>query len=151
MDVTQLSRSRRVKLLGFCYRFLMRKKILLVDDDMEIIEMVSFNLKKAGFSIGTASDGVEALKKARSIAPDLILLDLMLPELDGFAVCEILRRDKTTASIPIVMLTALSSELSRLAGLDCGADAYVTKPFSPRQLVSKVDDILKKRDSSLRN
>ena len=125
----------------------MRKKILVVDDDADLVELLTFNLKKAGFAIGTAFDGVEALKKARSIAPDLILLDLMLPELDGFAVCEILRRDTVTASIPVIMLTALSGELGRFAGLDCGANDYVTKPFSPKQLVSKVDELLKIRDT----
>jgi len=125
----------------------MRKKILVVDDDADIVELLSFNLKKAGFAIGTAGDGIEALKKARSIAPDLILLDLMLPELDGFAVCEILRRDAATASIPVIMLTALSTELGRLAGLDSGANDYITKPFSPKQLVSKVDHLLKKQDT----
>jgi two-component system, OmpR family, alkaline phosphatase synthesis response regulator PhoP len=121
----------------------MRKKILVVDDDADLVEMVCFNLKKAGFAIGTAFNGVEALKKARSIMPDLILLDLMLPELDGFAVCEILRRDKTTASIQIVMLTALASELGRLTGLGCGANDYMTKPFSPKDLVSRVQNILR--------
>jgi DNA-binding response OmpR family regulator len=125
----------------------MRKKILVVDDDTGLVELLSFNLKKAGFAIGTAFDGIEALKKARSIAPDLILLDLMLPELDGFAVCEILRRDSATASIPVIMLTALSGELGRLAGLDSGANDYVTKPFSLKQLVSKVDEFLKNRDT----
>jgi two-component system alkaline phosphatase synthesis response regulator PhoP len=128
-----------------------RKKILIVDDDVDILNLLSFNLKKAGFAVGTASDGIEAIKKVRSLEPDLVLLDLLLPELDGFAVCEILRRDKTTATIPIIIVTALSSELSRLAGMDCGADAYVTKPFSPRQLVSKVDDVLKKLDRSHTN
>src|SRR5579864_1498702 len=107
----------------------MPKKILVVDDDADVVELLCFNLKKAGFAIGTAFNGVEALKKARSIAPDLILLDLMLPELDGFAVCEILRRDPATASIPIIMVTALSTQLARLAGLEAGANAYVTKPF----------------------
>jgi len=125
----------------------MRKKILVVDDDAELVELLTFNLKRAGFAIGTAFDGVEALKKARSIAPDLILLDLMLPELDGFAVCEILRRTAATAAIPVIMLTARSGELGRLAGMDSGANDYVTKPFSPRQLVSKVDELLKIRDS----
>jgi two-component system, OmpR family, alkaline phosphatase synthesis response regulator PhoP len=120
-----------------------QKKILVVDDDEELIELVRFNLKKAGFAIGTAMNGVEALKKARSLSPDLILLDLMLPELDGFAVCEILRRDSATSSTPIIMLTALSSQLGRLAGLDCGATDYVTKPFSARQLVSKVEQLLR--------
>lgn len=117
----------------------MRKKILVVDDDGELVELIGFNLKKAGFAVGTALNGVEALKKARSLSPDLIVLDVMLPELDGFAVCEILRRDRATASTPIVMLTALSSELSRFAGLDCGANEYVTKPFSPRLLLSRIE------------
>jgi two-component system, OmpR family, alkaline phosphatase synthesis response regulator PhoP len=121
---------------------LVRKRILVVDDDADVVEMLCFNLKKAGFAIGTAFNGVEALKKARSIMPDLILLDLMLPELDGFAVCEILRRDKATASIQIIMLTAMASELGRLTGLDCGANDYVSKPFSPKDLVSRVQNLL---------
>jgi two-component system alkaline phosphatase synthesis response regulator PhoP len=121
----------------------LRRKILVVDDDADLIELLSFNLKKAGFSIGTALDGVDALKKARSIRPDLILLDLMLPGLDGFAVCETLRRDAATASIPIIIVTAFSSELGRLAGLDCGANDYVTKPFSPKTLVSRVQRLVR--------
>src|ERR1039457_2948774 len=125
----------------------MRKKIFVVDDDADLVELLSFNLKKAGFAIGTAFDGVEALKKARSIAPDLILLDVMLPELDGLAVCEILRRDSATASIPVIMLTALTGELGRLAGLESGANDYVTKPFSAKQLVSKVAELIEKRDT----
>jgi DNA-binding response OmpR family regulator len=120
----------------------MRKKILVVDDDADIVELLCFNLKKAGFAIGTATDGIEALKKAHSLAPDLILLDLMMPELDGFAVCEILRRDSVTANIPIIMLTALSSELSRMAGLGSGANDYVAKPFSPGVLVARIEKLL---------
>ncbi len=126
----------------------MRKKILVVDDDADIVELLSFTLKQAGFAIGTACNGVEALQRARSFAPDLMLLDLMLPKLDGFAVCEILRRRVTTAAIPIVLLTGLSGEMSRLAGLDSGATDYMTKPFSPRLLVSKVETLLKKRDTT---
>ena len=122
----------------------MRKKILVVDDDAELVELISFNLKHAGYSIGTASNGVEAIKKARSLEPDLIVLDVMMPELDGFAVCEILRRDSTTAFIPILMLTALSSELGRLAGLGSGASDFVTKPFSPRLLVQRIEELLQK-------
>jgi DNA-binding response OmpR family regulator len=120
----------------------MRKKILLVEDDAEIVELLSFNLKNAGFSVGTATEGIEGLKKARSLAPDLILLDLMLPELDGFAVCEILRRDPCTASIPIIMLTAMTSHLARVNGLSSGANDYITKPFSMKALVSKVESML---------
>jgi DNA-binding response OmpR family regulator len=122
----------------------MRKKILVVDDDAELVELVSFNLKQAGYAIGTASNGVEAIKKARSLEPDLIVLDVMMPELDGFAVCEILRRDSSTASIPIMMLTALSSELGRMAGLGSGASDFLTKPFSPRLLIARIEELLKK-------
>jgi DNA-binding response OmpR family regulator len=122
----------------------MRKKILVVDDDAELVELISFNLKQAGHSVGTASNGVEALKKARSLEPDLIVLDVMMPELDGFAVCEILRRDSSTATVPILMLTALSSELGRLAGLGSGASEFITKPFSPRVLVQRIEELLQK-------
>jgi DNA-binding response OmpR family regulator len=87
---------------------------------------------------------VDAIKKARTLLPDLIVLDVMMPELDGFAVCEILRRDSTTASLPIMMLTALSSELGRVAGLGSGATDFVTKPFSPRLLVQRIEDLLQK-------
>ena len=121
----------------------MRKKILVVDDDAELVELVSFNLKQAGYSIGTAADGVEAIKKARSLAPDLILLDVMMPELDGFAVCEILRRDPAFAQTPIIMLTALSSELGRMAGLGSGATDFLSKPFSPRLLLARIEEMLK--------
>lgn len=120
----------------------MRQKILVVDDDSELVELVSFSLKQAGYTVGTASDGVEAIKKARTLSPDLIVLDVMMPELDGFAVCEILRRDSATASIPIMMLTALSSELGRMAGLGSGATDFLTKPFSPRQLLARIEDLL---------
>ena len=126
----------------------MRKKILVVDDDAELVELVCFNLKQAGYDIGTAANGVEALKKAHSLMPDLIILDVMMPELDGFAVCEILRRDPTTASIPIIMLTALSSELGRMAGLGSGATDFLSKPFSPRLLVERIEELLKKAQNS---
>jgi DNA-binding response OmpR family regulator len=115
-----------------------RKKILVVEDDLEQSELLCFNLKKAGFAIGTAADGIQALKKARSLSPDLILLDLMLPEMDGFAVCEILRRHPATASVPIIMLTALSSELARINGLALGANDYITKPFNLKDLIERV-------------
>ncbi len=126
----------------------MPKKILVVDDDAELIELVSFNLKQAGYSIGTASNGVEAIKKARTLGPDLIVLDVMMPELDGFAVCEILRRDTAFSHIPIIMLTALSSELGRMAGLGSGATEFLSKPFSPRLLVARIDEMLKKAEKT---
>jgi DNA-binding response OmpR family regulator len=126
-----------------------RKKILVVEDDEDLVELLRFSLKNAGFAIGTAGDGVEALKKARTVSPDLILLDLMLPELDGFAVCEILRQDPATASVPILMLTAMSGELARVAGLEAGANDYMTKPFSPRQLIARVQTLLKSRSGGV--
>jgi len=120
----------------------MQKKILVVDDDAELVELLCFNLKQAGFAAVTASNGIEALKKAGSISPDLILLDLMLPELNGFGVCETLRRTPATATTPIIMLTAISGEMGRMAGLDCGANDYITKPFSPRELILRVEKLL---------
>ncbi|MCX6925117.1 MAG: response regulator [Verrucomicrobia bacterium] len=122
----------------------MPKKILIVEDDIEMVELLRFNLKAEGYALGTAADGIEALKKARSIRPDLILLDLMLPELDGFAVCDILRHDPKTASIPIIMLTAMSGQLSRLNGLDAGANVYITKPFSHSYLLQCIHDLLQR-------
>lgn len=116
----------------------MQKKILVVEDDLEMASLLTFNLKKAGYAVGTAKDGVEAVKKARSVRPDLILLDLVLPELDGFAVCELLRREKPTARTPIIMLTALSGSLSRVAGLGCGADEFHTKPFNIAELQASI-------------
>jgi DNA-binding response OmpR family regulator len=122
----------------------MQKKVLVVEDDSELVELLSFNLKKAGFAVGTAADGIEALKKARSLLPDLILLDLMLPELDGFAVCEILREAPQTATVPIIMLTAISGQMARLIGLEAGASEYISKPFSPKNVVMRVEGWLAK-------
>lgn len=120
-----------------------RKKILVVDDDSELLDLLRFNLKRAGFAVGTATNGVEALRKTCSISPDLILLDLMLPELDGFAVCQLLRRDSATAFIPIIMLTALAGELGRMVGMDSGADDYMTKPFNTSALVQRVQQLIR--------
>ncbi len=114
----------------------------MVEDDLELVELLRFNLTNAGFSVTAATDGAEALKKARSLLPDLILLDLMLPELDGFAVCEILRREASTASVPIIILTAMSTQFARLAGLESGANDYITKPFSPKYLLRRIETLL---------
>src|SRR5258705_7974865 len=119
-----------------------RPKILVVDDEPEAVELVEFNLKQAGFDVAVAADGAEALKKARTLLPSLIVLDLMLPEVDGLEVCKMLRRDPATAAIPIIMLTAKAAEIDRVLGLELGADDYLTKPFSPRELVLRVKNIL---------
>ena len=118
-------------------------KILVVDDEPDAIELIKFNLKSAGYEVVTAADGEEALKKARSLLPDLIILDLMLPEVDGLEVCKILRRDARVSAIPIIMLTAKAAEIDRVLGLELGADDYVTKPFSPRELVLRVKRLLR--------
>lgn len=122
----------------------MKPKILVVDDEPEAVELVEFNLKQAGFDVTSAADGAEAVKKARAQPPDLVVLDLMLPEIDGLEVCKILRRDPATASIPILMLTARASEVDRVLGLELGADDYVTKPFSPRELVLRVRKLIER-------
>ena len=122
----------------------MRSKILVVDDEPEAIELVEFNLKQAGFDVMAAADGAEALKKARAALPSLIVLDLMIPEVDGLEVCKMLRRDPATAMIPIVMVTAKAAEIDRVLGLELGADDYITKPFSPRELVLRVKKILQR-------
>jgi len=120
----------------------MRKKILVVEDDPDQLEVVRFTLKNAGFAIGTATNGIDALKKAQTVSPDLIILDVMMPELDGFAVCETLRGNPATASIPILMLTGLCSHISRLVGYESGATDYVIKPFDAEQLVTRVERLL---------
>jgi two-component system phosphate regulon response regulator PhoB len=120
-----------------------KSRILVVDDEPDAIELVAFNLKGAGYDVSTAVDGEEALKKARDQLPDLIVLDLMIPAVDGLEVCKILRRDARTATIPIVMLTAKAAEVDRVLGLELGADDYVTKPFSPRELVLRVKRLLR--------
>ena len=116
----------------------MKNRILVVDDEPDVLDLVTYNLGQAGFQTDTAADGAEALRKARSTTPDLILLDLMLPELDGLEVCKLLRRDSKTSAIPIIMLTARASELDRIVGLELGAADYVPKPFSPRELILRV-------------
>jgi DNA-binding response OmpR family regulator len=120
----------------------MRKTILIVDDDTDLLDMLKCSFAQAGFSTVTATDGKDGLSKARTLAPDLIVLDLVLPELDGFTVCETLRRDRATAGIPIIMLTGLTSQLNRFAGLGCGAVDYVTKPITADQLLARVEGLL---------
>jgi len=123
----------------------MGKTILVVDDEPDIVEIIQYNLEKSDFEVVVAEDGPGALEKAREEAPDLIVLDLMLPGLEGTDVCRLLKQDERTRSIPILMLTAKSEEMDRIIGLELGADDYVTKPFSPREIVLRVRNILRRR------
>jgi two-component system phosphate regulon response regulator PhoB len=120
----------------------MKPKILVVDDEADALEVLGFKLREAGFSPLFAQDGTRALAAVRSERPDLVVLDLMLPEIDGLEVCKLLRRDPATARIPIIMLTARAAEMDRVVGLELGADDYVTKPFSPRELVLRIRKLL---------
>lgn len=120
------------------------RHILVVDDEPDLIELVSYNLKKEGFKVSTASDGEESLKKIREGRFDLVLLDLMLPGIHGMELCRILKGNTDTSSLPIIMLTAKGEEVDRILGLEMGADDYITKPFSPRELVARVKAVLRR-------
>ena len=118
------------------------QKILVVDDDAELLDLICLSLKDAGFSTVGCRKGVDALREARSFAPDLIVLDLVLPEMDGFTVCETLRKDKATAKIPVLILTGLTSQLNRFAGLESGACGYLFKPITMDKLIAKIRSLL---------
>ncbi len=119
----------------------MSGKILVVEDEVPLLETLNYNLTKQGYDVCTATDGLRALEVARLEHPDLILLDVMLPEMDGFEVCRILRREM---NVPIIMLTARTDEVDRVVGLEVGADDYVTKPFSMRELLARVKASLRR-------
>lgn len=112
--------------------------ILAVDDEVNILELLKFNLTKEGYQVITATEGQQALKYAREEKPDLIILDIMLPGMDGYDVCRILKADRETAGIPVIMLSAKGDVLDKVVGLELGAEDYVTKPFSPREMVARV-------------
>jgi two-component system alkaline phosphatase synthesis response regulator PhoP len=119
-------------------------RVLVVEDDKDIADLIAHYLRKAGHTVDAAASGTEGLPRAKQSLPDLILLDLMLPGLDGLLVCQALRSDPATAAIPIIMLTARGEESERIAGLELGADDYVTKPFSPRELTARVAALLRR-------
>ena len=120
------------------------ERVLIVDDDPDILKLVSYNLNQAGFHVATATSGVAALDAVESYRPDLIILDIMLPDLDGLEVCRKLRRQEKSRRIPIIMLTARTQEVDRVVGFELGADDYVMKPFSPRELVLRVKSIFRR-------
>lgn len=123
------------------YNQIMAKKILVIDDEPQIVEICSDYIKAAGYEVVSAANGSEGLLKARQEKPDLIVLDIMMPEMDGFEFCRMIRREN---DVPIIMLTARVEEMDKLIGLELGADDYITKPFSPRELVARIRVVLKR-------
>jgi len=125
----------------------MKETILLVDDEQDILSFLSYNLKKEGFTIYLATNGLEAIEVSKKVKPDLILLDVMMPGLDGIEVCEILRKDTQLDNPIIAFLTSRSEDYSQVAGLESGADDYITKPIRPRLLISRIEALLRRKSS----
>src|SRR6266699_3480379 len=124
------------------------KKILIVEDERDVVDLLTLSLRKAGgFVVSTAADGAAGLHKARTEKPAFIILDLMLPKMPGLEVCKILKSDPGTRQIPIMMLTAKAEEIDRIVGLEFGADDYVTKPFSPREVILRIRAIMRRGDA----
>lgn len=124
------------------------KKILIVDDEPDILEFLQYNLRKEGYQVVTASDGVQAIKVAAQEKPDLILLDIMMPEMDGVETCRLLRSKNEFDDTPIAFLTARDEDFSQIAALDVGGDDYITKPIKPRVLLSRINALLRRRGRS---
>ncbi|MEM7626993.1 MAG: response regulator transcription factor [Planctomycetota bacterium] len=122
-------------------------RILLVEDERDLLELLKYNLDREGYSVSTAETGEDGLKIVRTQPPDLILLDLMLPSMDGLEVCRSLKARPDTASIPVIMLTAKGEESDIVAGLELGADDYITKPFSPRILMARIKAVLRRAEA----
>jgi phosphate regulon transcriptional regulator PhoB len=122
------------------------KRIHIIEDDPDIVELVRYNLIQEGFQVSATGDGLSGLAQLRKVPPDLLVLDLMLPKLSGLEVCREIRRDRKLERLPIIMLTARGEEADRVSGLELGADDYVTKPFSPRELVARVKALLRRAE-----
>ena len=122
------------------------KRVLLIEDDRDIVELVRYNLEREGFQVAAAADGASGLAQIRKTPPDILLLDLMLPKLSGLDICKEIRRDTSLNKLPILMLTARGEEADRVVGLEMGADDYVTKPFSPRELGARVKALLRRTE-----
>lgn len=123
---------------------MVQTKILVVEDEKNIVKLISYNLEREGFRVSVAKDGAEGLESVRKNPPDLVILDLMLPKMDGLEICRQIRADRKTASLPVIMLTAKTQEADRVVGLELGADDYIPKPFSPRELIARVRAILRR-------
>ncbi len=126
-------------------RVMGRERILVVDDEEDLLELVNYNLTREGYRVETVATGEAALAAARKTLPDLIVLDLLLPSIDGLEICRLLKNDPKTKHIPVIMLTAKSEESDMVTGLELGADDYMTKPFSPRVLLARIKAILRRK------
>lgn len=129
----------------------MNQKILVADDEPDVLNLVASNLRLAGFDVAKVENGISALSAVATISPSLLILDLMLPGMSGLDVCRTLKADPCTAGIPIIMLTAKAEEVDRIVGLELGADDYITKPFSPREMVLRVKNVLKRTETLAEN
>jgi two-component system alkaline phosphatase synthesis response regulator PhoP len=128
----------------------MKKRVLLVEDDPRSIRFVSYVLEQEGYEVLTANNGLTGLKKAREEAPDLLILDVMLPGLDGFEVCRRLRADKQTSKLPVLMLSAKAQEIDKTTGLKMGADDYLTKPADPSEIAARVESLLQRKAAGVK-
>ncbi|MDZ4746037.1 MAG: response regulator transcription factor [bacterium] len=128
----------------------MEKKILVVDDEQDIVDLISYNLGKEGYKVFSASNGIAAVEKAEKERPDLVILDIMMPGMDGFEVCRALRQNPNTTASAIVFLTAKSGEIDQILGLELGADDYIQKPVSPRVLLARVKTLLRRGSEKIR-
>ncbi|HVX16092.1 MAG TPA: response regulator [Pirellulales bacterium] len=125
-----------------------KDRILVVDDEEDLLELINYNLSKEGYRVTCVGSGEEAMREARANPPDLIVLDLLLPSVDGLEVCKLLKNDSRTKHVPIVMLTAKGEEADMVTGLELGADDYITKPFSPRVLIARVRAVLRRKNEA---
>ena len=121
-----------------------QKKILVVDDEKDIVDLIAYNLEQEGFGVIRAYDGAAAWKAVKTAKPDLVVLDLMIPGISGLEVCKLIRRDDATQGLPIIMLTAKSDQVDKILGLELGADDYITKPFSVRELIARIRAVLRR-------
>jgi len=121
-----------------------KETVLIVEDDEDILQLLEYNFQSAGFDVAVARDGLDAMARIKRQRPDLVLLDIMLPGADGFEVCKTIKRDPKSAQVPVIMLTARGEEVDRIVGLELGADDYVVKPFSPRELILRARAVLKR-------
>jgi len=123
-----------------------KAEILVVEDNRDTLNLLAYNLKNAGYEVATSMDGADALDKVKSLVPDMVVLDIMLPGMDGFEICREMKKDPRTSHVPVIMLTARGEEVDRIVGLELGADDYVVKPFSPRELLLRIQAVLRRKE-----